>query len=76
LPLNDAMGHVAAELVIPYPPGIPAIVPGEILGAETVEYLREGVRYGMHLRGTADPELGTIRMVIEEGSYCSGRPHH
>jgi arginine decarboxylase len=76
LPLNDAMGHVAAELVIPYPPGIPAIVPGEILGAETVEYLREGVRYGMHLRGTADPELRTIRMVIEEESYCSGRPHH
>jgi len=69
VPLDDAIGQVAAELVIPYPPGIPAIVPGEILEAETVNYLCEGVRHGMHLRGAADPELGTIRMVLEEVSY-------
>ena len=65
VPLDDAIGRVAAELVIPYPPGIPAIVPGEVLTLETVALLQDGVRQGLHLRGATDPTLETIRIVIE-----------
>jgi arginine/lysine/ornithine decarboxylase len=66
--LADAIGHVAAELVTPYPPGIPAVVPGERVTAETVAYLREGVVNGMHLRGATHPELETMRIVTEESA--------
>jgi arginine/lysine/ornithine decarboxylase len=65
VPLDEAIGQVAAELVIPYPPGIPAVVPGEVLAAEIAEYLREGLWCGMHLRAAADPELATIRVIAE-----------
>jgi arginine/lysine/ornithine decarboxylase len=68
VPIADAIGHVAAELVIPYPPGIPAVVPGELIAAETVAYLRDGGRQGMHLRGVADPTLATIRIVAGEAT--------
>jgi len=34
--LNDAIGKVSAEYVIPYPPGIPILVPGELILKETL----------------------------------------
>jgi arginine/lysine/ornithine decarboxylase len=68
LQLADAIGQIAAELVIPYPPGIPAVVPGELVAAGTVAYLQEGVVNGMHLRGATHPELETMRIVTEESA--------
>jgi len=63
VPLLDAAGAVAAESVVPYPPGIPVLVPGEVIVAEKIAYLRHGLAHGMHISGTADPDLGTVRVV-------------
>jgi lysine decarboxylase len=30
VPFKEAMGRISAELVTPYPPGIPAVAPGEV----------------------------------------------
>ena len=46
----------------PYPPGIPAVVPGERISAEVVDYLQSGLRAGMVLPDPADPTLETIRV--------------
>lgn len=64
VPLEDAIGAIAAEPVIPYPPGIPVLAPGEVIGAEKVDYLREAAGRGMYLSGPADERLGTIRVVV------------
>ncbi|MCQ2554926.1 MAG: aminotransferase class V-fold PLP-dependent enzyme [Clostridia bacterium] len=37
--INDAVGRVCAQSIIPYPPGIPAICPGEIYDEEIVDYI-------------------------------------
>ncbi|MFN8591524.1 MAG: hypothetical protein U0031_08705 [Thermomicrobiales bacterium] len=63
VPLSEATGEVSAELVIPYPPGIPVLAPGEVITAEKIAYLREGAAHGMYLSGPIDPALGTIRIV-------------
>jgi arginine/lysine/ornithine decarboxylase len=63
IPLDVAGGHVSTELVIPYPPGIPVLAPGEIITEEKIAYLREGAAHGMYLSGPADPSLATIRVV-------------
>jgi arginine/lysine/ornithine decarboxylase len=63
VPLADAAGRVAAELVTPYPPGIPVLAPGEVVTADKLLYLDECRRKGVHLRGPADPALATIRVV-------------
>jgi arginine decarboxylase len=68
VPLDDAIGQVAAELVIPYPPGIPAVVPGEMIAAERVAYLQNSVRSGTHLRGATDQTLKAIRVVTEDAA--------
>jgi lysine decarboxylase len=62
-PLALAVGEVAAEAVIPYPPGIPVLTPGEIISDAKVDCLREGIAAGMHVRGAADSTLQTVRVV-------------
>jgi arginine decarboxylase len=59
----DAPGRVSAELVTPYPPGIPAIAPGELLNEPIVDYLQEIVANGGFVEGAADPSLGSFRVV-------------
>ncbi|MBV9192803.1 MAG: hypothetical protein JO168_01580 [Solirubrobacterales bacterium] len=62
VPVHDAVGRVAAEQVTPYPPGIPAIVPGERISAEVIDYLRSGLEAGMVVPDPADPKLETVRV--------------
>jgi arginine/lysine/ornithine decarboxylase len=63
VPLAEAVGAVAAEPVTPYPPGIPLLLPGEIVAADKVEWLRAGLAAGLRVRGPADPTLATVRVV-------------
>jgi lysine decarboxylase len=63
---RDAVGRVAAEMITPYPPGIPAVLPGERLTEPVLEYLLTGVEAGMFLPDAADQRLGTVRVVAED----------
>ncbi|MBJ7328454.1 MAG: aminotransferase class I/II-fold pyridoxal phosphate-dependent enzyme [Solirubrobacteraceae bacterium] len=65
VPLHEAVGRIAAEPLIPYPPGIPLVLPGEELDAMVLARARQAVRAGTALRGAADPELGTMMVVAE-----------
>lgn len=62
VPTARAAGRIAAEQVTPYPPGIPAVVPGECLNDAVLDYLRSGVHAGMNVPDAADPSLETIRV--------------
>jgi arginine/lysine/ornithine decarboxylase len=64
IPLAAAAGEVSTELVIPYPPGIPVLAPGEVVTPEKIAYLREGKAHGMYVSGPADPTLATIRVAV------------
>ena len=64
IPLTRASGEISTELVIPYPPGIPVLAPGEVITDEKVAYLGEGVAHGMYVSGPEDPKLRTIRVVV------------
>jgi arginine decarboxylase len=66
VPIGEAIGRVAAEQITPYPPGIPAMVPGERINEAILEYLRSGLNAGMVLPDPADPKLETIRVVREQ----------
>lgn len=63
LPLREAVGRVAAEPVIPYPPGIPALLPGEVIDGETVDFLESLVAGGASIVGASDRELREVRVV-------------
>jgi arginine/lysine/ornithine decarboxylase len=61
--VGRAVGRVAAEMISPYPPGSPALVPGEVITQDVVDYLRSGLGAGMQLPDPADSELESIRVV-------------
>ncbi|MEV5548518.1 ornithine decarboxylase [Streptomyces sp. NPDC052309] len=63
VPLDEAAGRVAAEMITPYPPGIPAVLPGERLTEPVLRYLSSGLAAGMYLPDPSDPELATVRVV-------------
>jgi arginine/lysine/ornithine decarboxylase len=65
VPADKAAGHIAAEQITPYPPGIPAVVPGERLTDTVIEYLRTGAAAGMNLPDPADTSLSTFRVVAQ-----------
>jgi arginine decarboxylase len=59
----DPVGRIAAEMVSPYPPGVPAILPGERFNQAVVDYLRAGLAAGMTIPDASDPKLETFRVV-------------
>jgi lysine decarboxylase len=63
--VDKAAGRIAAEQITPYPPGIPAVVPGERLNQAVLDYLRSGLEAGMVLPDPADPSLDTIRVSVD-----------
>lgn len=65
LPLRQAQGRIAAEMVAPYPPGISVLVPGERITPDVVGYLQYLSDIGYPVQGPQDPRLTQIQ-VLEE----------
>jgi lysine decarboxylase len=63
LPLRACVGRVSAEMVVPYPPGIPVLGPGEEISSETVDYLIEAAARGVNVHGPRDLSLATLLVV-------------
>ncbi|MFI6444252.1 aminotransferase class I/II-fold pyridoxal phosphate-dependent enzyme [Kitasatospora sp. NPDC050543] len=63
---QDAVGRVSADTLAAYPPGIPNVLPGEVITAELVEFFQlTAATQGGHVRGAADPAVSKLRIVDE-----------
>ncbi|MDN4593439.1 aminotransferase class I/II-fold pyridoxal phosphate-dependent enzyme [Polycladomyces subterraneus] len=51
VPLHSAVGRISATMVVPYPPGIPLLLPGEPVTEEKVSYMERVVERGGKIRG-------------------------
>ena len=65
VPLEQAVGRVAAQSLSAYPPGIPNVLPGESLTPEVLWYLRDHLEAGGAVRGALAPGLAAIRVCQE-----------
>ena len=63
VPLAEAVGRVCAELVAPYPPGIPVLAPGEEVTAAALGALAAAADAGVRIAYAADPTLATLLVV-------------
>lgn len=63
LPIAQAIDRISAELVCPYPPGIPVLFPGEVVTSEAVQYLQQILASGAILSGCADTSLATLKVI-------------
>ena len=51
LELKDSIGKISATSIIPYPPGIPLIVPGEEITQELYDYIQFAMENGLEILG-------------------------
>ena len=75
VPLKESLGEISAETVMAYPPGIPLVIPGEIISEDTIRlitfYQSEG---GEVLKDTSGDE---IKIIDRDNWYLSeDLPYH
>jgi arginine/lysine/ornithine decarboxylase len=61
--IGQAIGEISAELVCPYPPGIPVLWPGEEITAAAINLLQAVRQRGGMVTGCADASLSTLRVI-------------
>ena len=60
-----AIGAISAEMIVPYPPGVPLLVAGEEISREIVDSMVQLFGSGCRIVGLADPSGDTLRVVCE-----------
>ncbi|MCL2145171.1 MAG: hypothetical protein FWH43_06765, partial [Endomicrobia bacterium] len=60
--LNKAVGHVAAQTLTPYPPGIPVLIPGERITQEICDYLMDMSSKDIRVSGQETEMLRTVKV--------------
>jgi len=63
LPTNQTIGRISTELICPYPPGIPVLMPGEAIATDSLAYLQQILALGGCITGCSDPTLQTLKVV-------------
>lgn len=58
--LAEAVGSIAAEMITPYPPGIPLLFPGEIITIEDIATINELINLGARFQGGDTLKEGMI----------------
>jgi lysine decarboxylase len=60
----EAIGRVSADSVAAYPPGIPNLLPGEVVTVEVVDFLQQtaAAPFG-HVRGAISKDMSLYRVV-------------
>ncbi len=61
--LKEAIGMICGTTVIPYPPGIPILMPGEVINRETVQYIKTIIEAGMEIIGLQDDTNLLIEVI-------------
>lgn len=62
IPLAKSVGHVSAQVLTPYPPGIPVVIPGERISKEICDYLVEMASKGIRISGQEGDILKMVKV--------------
>ncbi|MEH2376513.1 aminotransferase class I/II-fold pyridoxal phosphate-dependent enzyme [Nostoc sp.] len=63
LPLAQTSDRICAEIVCPYPPGIPVLMPGEVITKPILDYLQHIQAMGGFISGCNDPSFKTLKVL-------------
>jgi arginine/lysine/ornithine decarboxylase len=63
IPLSESAGRVMADFIMLYPPGIPLLVPGEVMDEEMRRKIEDSVRLGLQVHGVT--EDGKVAVLDE-----------
>jgi len=62
-PISDKLvGRVAAGYVMEYPPGIPVLVPGELIDERVITYINKGLEKHLNIYGIDDNQMPVVEL--------------
>ncbi|MCZ8511705.1 aminotransferase class V-fold PLP-dependent enzyme [Paenibacillus filicis] len=61
--LEQSCGLIIAEFIYVYPPGIPILMPGQIITQEIVDYIMRHLEAGLPVKGPEDPNIQEVKVV-------------
>ena len=62
--IEKSIGEISGELISPYPPGIPVLMPGEMITNEAIDYLTKIKKLGGMMTGCSDTNFNNIQVII------------
>ncbi|KRE72432.1 aminotransferase class I/II-fold pyridoxal phosphate-dependent enzyme [Paenibacillus sp. Soil750] len=65
LPFKDSADRIIAEFIYVYPPGIPILLPGEVITQELIDYIVEHVEVGLPVKGPEDRSVQQVKVIVE-----------
>ncbi|KAB3537823.1 aminotransferase class I/II-fold pyridoxal phosphate-dependent enzyme [Alkaliphilus pronyensis] len=68
LPIEQSEGYISGEYVIPFPPGIPILIPGEAISKEIIDNIRDLSNQGIEILGLNHSSCEYID-VIDDKKY-------
>ncbi|HIW33453.1 MAG TPA: aminotransferase class I/II-fold pyridoxal phosphate-dependent enzyme [Candidatus Paenibacillus intestinavium] len=66
IPFKESAGRIIAEFIYVYPPGIPILLPGEVISQKNIDYIIEHVEVGLPVKGPEDRNIEFVKVIFEE----------
>lgn len=63
VPLQEAVGRHAAEFINLYPPGVPLLVPGEVLKEQQVRQIADYLAQGLNVQGVSEENPYFVKVL-------------
>lgn len=67
VPIQQSIGTISGEFIIPYPPGIPIVAPGEFITEEIISIIYKYKKNSIPILGTKDYNQDTIQIIKKKG---------
>lgn len=65
VPFKESADRIIAEFIYVYPPGIPILLPGEVISQELIDYITEHVEVGLPVKGPEDRSVTNVKVIVE-----------
>ena len=65
--LADANGRVIGDYLYLYPPGVPILVPGEVIQMKHIENIQNYLSQGLEVHGGYLKENGNVKVILHHG---------
>lgn len=65
IPFRESADRIIAEFIYVYPPGIPILLPGEVISQENIDYIVNHVEVGLPVKGPEDRSIEYVKVIVE-----------
>ncbi|MDG0812281.1 aminotransferase class I/II-fold pyridoxal phosphate-dependent enzyme [Cohnella rhizosphaerae] len=66
VPFRASAGRIIAEFIYVYPPGIPILLPGEVISQDNIDYIVDHLEVGLPVKGPEDRNVEYVKVIVEE----------